>query len=143
LLRDQRCDDNAVRPRLNADESGDNRVAERRMVVVPAARVVALEPLAGTLVEIFADVRLPVLVVRSGVNLHRLEVVARRPDVGDAVADLVGQRVERLRCRERPDGAVPLAAADAVAAKLRVPPLGRRDAAGRPEALWVEELPPG
>src|SRR5437016_1818221 len=105
------------------------------MVVVAAARVVALEPLAGLLVEVFADVRLAVHLMGFRIRLHRVEIMAFRDVRLFIVSQKIGQGIEGLRRCEGPDRAVPFAMADAVTAELWVSPFGGGDAERCPEAF--------
>src|SRR6266542_1369872 len=113
------------------------------MVVVAAAGVVAFEPFAGGFVEVFADVRFAVPMVGLGIGLERLEIMSALEEGCGSEAKDVCQRVERLRCSEGPDRAVPLAVSDTVAAEFGVAALSGGDAEGRPEALGIDQLLPG
>jgi hypothetical protein len=55
--------------RSNADQPVDDQIAIGRMVVMTAALQVVPKPLAGLLIEIFADVGLSILVLRFGIRL--------------------------------------------------------------------------
>ena len=131
-----------VAARTQPDDSADHEIGERRMVIPAAPRVVALEPGAGFFVEVFADVGFPVHPVAADVGAKGIEVVARRHRLLRVIAEHVGEGGERLRSRERPDCAVPLAGAGAMRAELRVAPLRRRDPERRAKALVVGKLCP-
>ena len=128
----------------DADQAGDDQIAEGGMVVIAAAGVVALEPFAIHLVEIFAHVWLVALPVqRFDVSVHRIEISLPRHGGLWIIPQNIGQRGERLRCGKGPDGAVPFALANAVGAEFRVASLGGGDAEGRPESLGIGKLRPG
>ena len=91
------------------DQASDDEIAECAVVVVPAALFIVAKPLAGLFVEVFADVRLAVEVLAVGVRLERFEIIGFRDVILRVVVEDIRQRRERLRCGERPDGAVPFA----------------------------------
>ena len=129
--------------RHEAHQSADHEIGERRVVVPAAARVAALEPLAGRFVEILAEIRLPVEAMTAGVGEHGGEVVVGGDGILRRAAEHVGQGHERLRRGERPHGPVPLAGAHAVGAEGGMAAFCRGDAERGTEALLVRERSPG
>src|SRR6266542_1831703 len=129
-----------IRPRAQADDAGDDQVGERRVVVIPAAFLAALEPLAGRFIEVFTDVGLAIEAMRAGVGEEGVEIVARRDDVLRIITQDIRERAQRLRSGERPDGAIPFALAASVRAELRMPSLRRGDTERRAETLRAGEL---
>src|SRR4051812_31365320 len=112
------------------------------MIVIAAAATFAVDPLAGRLVLILADVRLAVGVLAVDVGEKRVEIIARSDGGIFVVAYHIREGAERLRSSKRPDGAVPLASAITVRAELRMATLGGCDAVGSAKTLRVGKLSP-
>ena len=110
------------------------------MVVVARPLLVALQPVARRLVEVFADVGLAPHVLALHVLLHLGKVEA----VGDngiaVVVEIVGHSRQRLARGEGPHGTIPLALPHPVCAELRVAALGGGQSVGSREALRVGSL---
>ena len=72
--RNQRIDDYlAVLLRTKTGQTRDDQVGKGGMVVIARTLAVAHQPVAGRLIEIFADIRFTTHMLRLGVEVHLLE----------------------------------------------------------------------
>ena len=145
--RQQRVHDKCVaRLRLYAADAGDDDVVEGRVVVVSRAFLVAFQPVACRLVEVFSDVRFAPHVLRLHVFLHMAEechaVCVQRGVVLVQRVDVVDISRQGLRRGEGPHCAVPFTLSYAVRAELRVAPFGGGEAVRCVESLLVSNLLP-
>ena len=112
------------------------------MVVVAGTFLIALQPIARGLIEVFADIGLATHVLALHILLHlcKEETVAHHRR--RIVVNVVGHRCQRLRSGKGPYGTVPLAFAHTMGTELRVTALSGGLSVRRRETFRVGSLQP-